>query len=334
MWGQEPSQATLVVRRRRAVLSALAAMVLCASRLAAAVPPAPTAWVTDPHGFLTPSMRKALDTRLGTYEGQTGRQVLVWAGRSTGGQPIEDYARRAFDAWGVGGSQAHDGVVIFFFSRDRTLRIQVGRGLTDALPNAAAAQIINNKIVPRLKAGDRDGAAKAAVDAILARLDAPTAASAPAAAATAPRAQTSPPQAPAADDSDEEPRGPMIKAIAWTIFIAIMLITLALTLVVIVAPIYLLVRFLRFLVGARPRASGDDGSYWRERYYEERDANTRETSSWGSFFGGSRPSPPSSSGAGVSSRSSGRRTGFSGGGGKSGAGASGGYSGGGASGSW
>ena len=126
--------------------------------------------MTDGAGFLSPAARDELDRRLGAYGRATGHQVLLWIGQTTGGEPIEGWAVRAFGAWRVGRKGLDDGVVVFVMAADRKLRIEVGYGLEDRLTDAAAARIIGDEMVPRLRAGDRDGAARAGVSGVLAAL--------------------------------------------------------------------------------------------------------------------------------------------------------------------
>jgi uncharacterized protein len=137
---------------------------------AAAQPPPPTEWVTDLAGFLSAAARAELDTRLGEFEHRSGHQVLLWIGHGTGGASIEEWAARAFASWRVGRRGLDDGVVLFVMADDRKLRIEVGYGLEEKLPDVRAAAIIREIIVPRLQAQDRDGAARAGIAAILATL--------------------------------------------------------------------------------------------------------------------------------------------------------------------
>jgi uncharacterized protein len=132
-----------------------------------AVPPSPTRWVTDGAGFLSPAAREALDARLQEYQQATGHQVLVWIGDTTGAEPLEDYTVRAFAAWRVGRKGIDDGLAIFVFAADRKVRIEVGYGLEGKVPDAIASRIVNEVIVPRLKAGDKDGAVTAGADAAM-----------------------------------------------------------------------------------------------------------------------------------------------------------------------
>jgi uncharacterized protein len=160
----------------RVFLTLLCASILCvlaAPALAAEVPipPAPTQWVTDTAGALSTSTRAALNQRLATYAKTTGHQVIVWIGSTTGDTPLEDWTIRAFTAWKPGRKGLDDGAALFLFMRDRKLRIEVGYGLEDKLTDAVAAEIIRNDIVPRLKAGDADGAVTAGVNGMLAAIE-------------------------------------------------------------------------------------------------------------------------------------------------------------------
>ncbi len=134
------------------------------------LPSAPTEHVTDPAGFLTPFTQRDLSLRLHAYEQRTGRQVLVWVGPS-GGDPIEDFAARAFQAWQVGRTGQDDGLALFVFPEERRLRFEVGYGLEGTLPDAYTARILNEIAVPRLRAGNADGAVRASLDAALGLLD-------------------------------------------------------------------------------------------------------------------------------------------------------------------
>ena len=111
-----------------------------------------------------------LSPQLEDYERGTGHQVIVWIDRTTGGVPIDDWADKAFAAWGVGRKDHNDGVAMFIFSDDRKMRIEVGYGLEGNVPDARAGRIIQNDMVPRIRAGDRDGAVQAGVDALIAAI--------------------------------------------------------------------------------------------------------------------------------------------------------------------
>jgi uncharacterized protein len=146
--------------RARPLALGIAALAICASaaRAETPIPPPPTRWVTDNAGFLTPARAEELDTRLGEYDRRTGHQILVYIDRTTGGVPIEDWAVKAFERWRVGRKGIDDGAVMFVFSDDHRMRIEVGYGLEDRVPDAVASRIIAEQMAPRIRAGDHDGA--------------------------------------------------------------------------------------------------------------------------------------------------------------------------------
>jgi uncharacterized protein len=130
------------------------------------IPPTPTRWVTDTAGFMSAPAASALDRRLEAYEQQSGHQVLVYIGQTTGGVPIEDWADRAFQKWKVGRKGIDDGLVLFIMAQDQRLRFEVGYGLEGQVPDSLAGRVIDQIIVPRIRAGDPDGAVTSGIDAI------------------------------------------------------------------------------------------------------------------------------------------------------------------------
>lgn len=132
------------------------------------IPSSPLRWVTDTVEFLRPSTVSDLDRMLEEYEGESGHQILIYVTATTGGMPLEEYAARAFEAWSVGRRGLDDGLVLFIFSEDRTLRIEVGYGLEDDVPDILAARIIDDIMVPAFRTGDQDEAVRDAVKVILA----------------------------------------------------------------------------------------------------------------------------------------------------------------------
>lgn len=134
----------------------------------APIPPAPTRWATDTAGFLSPQALQAADRALEDYERSSGAQLLVWIGQSTGDTPLEDWAADAFRRWKVGRKGLDNGLVLFVFAADRKVRIEVGYGLEGNVPDIVASRILNDEVLPRIRAGDRDGAILGGVNALIA----------------------------------------------------------------------------------------------------------------------------------------------------------------------
>ena len=159
---------------RLAAVALATAVLLIGARASAAeapIPPAPTRWVTDTVGFLDAATVSRLDRRLEAYERQTGHQVVVWVGASTGDTPLDDFAVRTFEKWKPGSKGRDDGLLLLVLARDRKMAIEVGYGLEDRVPDARASRIINDVMVPRLRANDPNGAVAAGVDAVLAAIE-------------------------------------------------------------------------------------------------------------------------------------------------------------------
>jgi uncharacterized protein len=134
-------------------------------------PPAPTTFVTDRAGLLSPSTRQSLDAQLQRYEDQTGHQVIVWIGASTEGVPLEEWAARTFEAWRVGRKGIDDGLSLFIFANDRKMRIEVGYGLEERVPDAVASRVIHEVLVPGFRASDYDAAVQRAVNGLLGAIE-------------------------------------------------------------------------------------------------------------------------------------------------------------------
>jgi uncharacterized protein len=132
------------------------------------VPPAPQRWLTDTVGFLSPSVAAELDASLEEYQRALGRQFIVYIGSSTGDLPIEDWSIKTLESWKVGIKGLDDGLVMFIMAVDKRVRIEVGYGLEEVLPDALAGRVINEELLPRLQNGDNDGAVRAAVERLMA----------------------------------------------------------------------------------------------------------------------------------------------------------------------
>lgn len=131
------------------------------------IPPAPTRWVTDTANFMSPAAATSLNSQLENYEHSTGHQLIVYIGQTTGDAPIEDWTVRAFQQWKVGRKGIDDGLVLFIMAADHKLRFEVGYGLEPIVPDATAGRVINEVIVPRIRAGDPDGAVTSGMGAVM-----------------------------------------------------------------------------------------------------------------------------------------------------------------------
>ena len=131
-------------------------------------PPIPAAHVTDQTGSLTPQTVSQLNREAAEVERSTSSQVLaVVMSRIPEGTTLEEFCAQTFQAWKVGAKGKDNGAVLFLFTKDRKLRIEVGYGLEGAIPDATAKRIIEELIVPRLRNGDVNGGVRSGFEALL-----------------------------------------------------------------------------------------------------------------------------------------------------------------------
>lgn len=137
--------------------------------LSVAVPPKPAAYVTDKTGVLDAAKAHAVNEKLAQFERDTSNQILVYVDRSLPtDSTIERFANDAVHHWGVGQKGKDNGAVLFLFTGDRKMRIEVGYGLEGVLTDAKSKEITSTIIKPRLRVADYDGAVEQGVDAMLA----------------------------------------------------------------------------------------------------------------------------------------------------------------------
>ena len=154
----------------RALLAAalIVVMRLALSPAQAEVPVPPLkARVTDLTSTLNADQRAALERRLAQFEAQKGSQVAVLIVPTTKPEAIEQYSIRVVDRWQLGRKGVDDGVLLLVAKEDRELRIEVGRGLEGAIPDAYAKRIVEEDIVPHFKQGDFNGGITAGVERVI-----------------------------------------------------------------------------------------------------------------------------------------------------------------------
>jgi uncharacterized protein len=144
----------------------------------------PVARVVDQTGTLSAENRAALERTLEAFEKRKGSQIAVLMVRTTGGEPIEQYALRVAEKWKLGRKRADDGALLVIAKDDRALRIEVGYGLEGALNDATAKRIVADIVTPRFREGDFFGGISAGVERMIRVIDGeplpPAARSAPA----------------------------------------------------------------------------------------------------------------------------------------------------------
>jgi uncharacterized protein len=157
-----------VIDRRRIAWAAAGALWLVAMLAWSQTPvPALTGRVIDLTGTLSVAVIAKLESGLAALEAQKGSQIAVLVVPTTQPEEIEQFGIRVADQWKLGRKGVDDGAILIVAKNDRHVRIEVGRGLEGALPDAIANRIIDEEITPRFKQGDFDGGVQAGVDRMI-----------------------------------------------------------------------------------------------------------------------------------------------------------------------
>jgi uncharacterized protein len=134
------------------VLSALLAVTLVLSVVVSAQEfPAPVGKVNDFANLLPADDRATIEELLAGVERDTTAEIALVTVRTLAGRPLEEYANRLFQEWGIGKKGRDNGVLILVSRDDREIRIEVGYGLEGVLPDGLAGAVIRETFVPRFR---------------------------------------------------------------------------------------------------------------------------------------------------------------------------------------
>ncbi|MCW2337845.1 uncharacterized protein M2337_002078 [Sphingobium sp. B2D3A] len=128
---------------------------------------APIGRVNDFANIIPDKQEAALSKRLARFEETTRHQMVVVTVKSLGGRDVSDFTRDLANAWGIGRKDYNDGVVLLVAPHERQVRIAVGYGLEQALPNSLCKKIIAERILPRFRAGQMSIGIDAGVSALI-----------------------------------------------------------------------------------------------------------------------------------------------------------------------
>jgi uncharacterized protein len=123
--------------------------------------------INDTAGMLSSQACAGIDGMSADLECTDSTQVMVLTVPSLEGDSLEDFALRAFHAWGIGQKGLDNGVLLLIAEKERKIRIEVGYGLESRLTDLIAGRIIGNVIAPEFKNGRFDLGVIAGVSAII-----------------------------------------------------------------------------------------------------------------------------------------------------------------------
>lgn len=102
--------------------------------------------VLDQAGLYSSAERDALGRQLESY--RSVAQIQIWTLPTLDGEAIESVSIRAVDSWKLGDQGKDNGILLLIALRDRTARIEVGRGLEGSIPDVIASRLIRQVLTP------------------------------------------------------------------------------------------------------------------------------------------------------------------------------------------
>ena len=147
--------------------AALFFLALVRLNAAEVIPPKPDRYFNDYARVVSPAAASRFNEQLAQFERETSDQVVVVVfPKMQSESDVADYTQRVAEAWGVGQKESRNGVVLFVFTQDRKMFIQVGYGLEGALPDATAFDITERHIKPLFRNGNYEAGLATGIDLI------------------------------------------------------------------------------------------------------------------------------------------------------------------------
>jgi uncharacterized protein len=128
--------------------------------------PAPTGYVNDFAGVLSPSTKQSVENLCTQVDRQAHAQIAVVTIKTIDGdQSIEEFATALEDKWKVGAKGTDRGVLMLLVMTPRRGRIEVGYGLEGILNDAKVGDI-GRSMAPAARQGDYNTAVRLGVSQI------------------------------------------------------------------------------------------------------------------------------------------------------------------------
>lgn len=132
-----------------------------------AATPAVTHFVNDHAHVLSEPTTQKLEKKLQELNTKDSSQVIILTISQLENETIEDFAHRIFNHYKIGQKNKDNGVLICLSKNDRTIRIEVGRGLEGKLTDLTSGRIIREYMRPYLKKNAYDQGIEAGVNAVI-----------------------------------------------------------------------------------------------------------------------------------------------------------------------
>ena len=133
--------------------------------------PAPPKLMNDLAGMLSGASAQSIENKLVDLWQRSGVQMAVVTVDTIEGWTIEEFAVELFELWGIGEAGKDNGLLLLFAEEQREVRFETGYGLEGDLPDSFLGRVIDEAIVPSMRASDVAGAIDAAISMVQSRLE-------------------------------------------------------------------------------------------------------------------------------------------------------------------
>lgn len=141
-------------------------ILLIPSVVLARVKPTEDFYVNDYASVISENTKKHIMDQNILLHDKTGAQIVVVTVPSLDGEDVESYANGLFRDFGIGDKTKNNGLLLLISTGDRKVRIEVGYGLEEILPDGKTGRIIDNYMITSLKNNDYDTASLKGFDAL------------------------------------------------------------------------------------------------------------------------------------------------------------------------
>lgn len=104
--------------------------------------------INDEVKIILPEQRDSLQQLIAAFEERTGTEIGIYIFYSLDGRELADVSRVAFEKSGLAANMNKEGVLISMAMQERQMKMEVGSGLKELLPDERCEEIILKTMLP------------------------------------------------------------------------------------------------------------------------------------------------------------------------------------------
>lgn len=116
--------------------------------------PAPIGYVNDFAGMLDPASTSEMERLISDFEKKTRIEIsVVTISTFEPFSTLDEYANELFKSWKIGKEKEDNGILLIAAQKEKRIRIEVGYGMEEIIPDGLAGEVIRSQIRPQFKEG-------------------------------------------------------------------------------------------------------------------------------------------------------------------------------------